>query len=212
MSNTKIELRKLQITDLKQVAEIHTLAFPNSALTHLGIDPICRYYEWQITGPHDCFAIGAFEKNLLVGYCFSGVFRGSLSGFLNKNKKLLIKRILTHPWLILNSLIFDRIKIALRTLKNTGLHKETAIPVTPSFGILSIATDPSQQGKGIARQLMTEVEIYASQQGFKTIHLTVHPTNEQAVNFYVKSGWIKRINEAGNWTGSMEKILSDAKP
>ena len=204
-----IELRGLEIGDLQKVAELHQKAFKASALSKLGLEPVRRYYEWQLTGPHDCYAVGVFDnKNSLLGFCFSGVFRGSLSGFLAKNKTFLIHWILTHPWLITNSLVVDRIKMALRVFnRKKGPKSTTLTKVNKSFGILSIAVDPDKQGMGTGKLIMNSVEDEAKKKGFSQMHLTVHPTNIGAIAFYEKCLWIRSINEEGNWAGLMIKPL-----
>jgi hypothetical protein len=82
----------------------------------LGKDLVQKYYEWQMIGPHDCYAIGAFINHDLLGYCFAGTFNGSLSGFLSVNKVSLIKSFFLHPWLIANPIIINRIKIAIKII------------------------------------------------------------------------------------------------
>ncbi len=207
--NRNFHLHSIEKDHLRYVAKLHEKAFDDSALTKLGIEPIRRYYEWQLTGPHDCYAVGIFDcDNSLSGYCFSGVFHGSLSGFLTKNKKYLFLWILTHPWLVKNPLVTDRIRLAL----NIGNKKRVSIPPTStnsrnSFGILSIAVDPEKQGMGIGQLIMDAVEKEALKKGFTQMHLTVHTTNIGAISFYERCGWIKSGQESGNWNGYMTKPL-----
>lgn len=208
--NNIFTTKLIQLEDLSQVANLHKKAFTDSVLTKLGNEPIRLYYEWQLTGPHDCYAIGVFDQdNTLLGFCFSGVFRGSLSGFLQQNRKILVRYILTHPWLITNPLVLDRINIALRIFRK----KPPKIPLLKkeqirSFGILSIAVDPDRQGFGIGKIIMELVEKEAFIKGFSQMHLTVHPTNVGAVAFYEHCGWLKKNNQSGNWTGSMIKPIT----
>jgi len=144
-----------------------------------------------LSGPHDCYAIGAFdEAGKLSGYCFGGVFRGALSGFLQKNQKFLVTWIITYPWLVFNPLVIDRFKMALSVQKK-NFSNQPSQPVSrraESFGILSIAVDPCIQGKGIGRLLMDASEFEARRQGYQQMHLTVHPSNTQAVAFYEGCG------------------------
>ena len=78
-------IQNLKLHDLPAVSQIHLAAFPNSALSKLGPEAIRRYYEWQLTGPHDVTALGSFLDDKLVGFCFGGIFRGAMSGYLYKN-------------------------------------------------------------------------------------------------------------------------------
>lgn len=87
-TTSRLVIKKLEFGNLIDVAKVHKRAFPESALSKLGLEATRRYYEWQLLGPHDTYAIGVFENDLLLGFCFGGVFRGALNGFLNKNKNL----------------------------------------------------------------------------------------------------------------------------
>lgn len=209
-NNPGITLKHLTCEDLPQVAEVHIKAFEESALTKLGKEPIRRYYEWQLIGPHECHAVGAFdEQGSLVGFCFAGVFHGSLSGFLTRNQRFLTWWVLSHPWKITNPLIIDRLKNALRILKHkpTTTHPPSTQP-KQSYGILSTAVDPEQQGMGIGRIIMEDVERDAIEKGFAELGLTVHPTNIKAVSFYEGCGWQRVITDAQEWSGRMVKPLS----
>jgi len=195
---------------LERVAMLHQSAFPNSALTHLGQESIRRYYEWQLTGPHDCLAISAFDENgQMLGFCFGGVFRGALSGFVQKNRRFLALQVLRRPWLIFTNDIFrDRLRTGMRVAKRRS-SPPTVTPdraKEPPFGILSIAVDPAAQGQGIGQALMNYAEEYARQNGFRSMGLTVAVDNAQAIRFYEKSGWVKTSTGAA-WIGSMTKKL-----
>lgn len=78
-------LTVLNHDDLPAVAAIHVAAFPDSALTALGVEAVRRYYAWQLDGPHEVFALGVdavqydndgtIANKQLIGYCFAGGFR-----------------------------------------------------------------------------------------------------------------------------------------
>jgi ribosomal protein S18 acetylase RimI-like enzyme len=203
----RIVLRPLSVDDLQKVAEIHRKAFKDSALTKLGLEPVRRYYEWQLTGPHDCFAVGAFEPDdSLIGFCFAGAFKGSLSGFLQKNKKFLVSWLLTHPWLIFNSMVVERIKTVFPLKRKKSKVTNEPIAHIKSFGILSIAVDPEKQRSGIGKMIMQMVEKEAKERGYRRMNLTVHPSNKDAVAFYEKWGWEKSTGR-DEWVGSMYKDI-----
>ena len=211
------EIRPLQIEDLPDVAQIHIQAFPDSALTKLGKEAIRLYYEWQILGPHDALNIVIFNGAVLLGFCFGGVFRGALGGFLEKNRTFLIRQVVTHPWLLTNSLFRERAQFALnRVIKrfHTAKTSVSSAPPKPanerSFGILSIAVAPQYQGSGAAQLLMEYSERVALERGFTRMGLTVHPSNGRAVRFYEKMGW-KRDMKDGSWDGHMSKTIGPAK-
>jgi succinoglycan biosynthesis protein ExoA len=197
----------LSLNDLPQIANIHLKAFPKSYLSKLGIDTTSRYYEWLLTGPHEAFAIGAFEERKLAGFCFGGIFRGAMSGFVKRNRLFLIKKVLLHPWLFFDREFQERIKSSLPALfSRKRQSSKTFLPVK-SFGILAICVDPEYQNRGLGQLLMDESEQKARCHNFHEMDLTVHPENIQAVSFYKKLGWEKE-NDLEPWRGRMKKNLS----
>jgi ribosomal protein S18 acetylase RimI-like enzyme len=206
-----IEIRDLDQQDLPAIARIHALAFHDSALTALGAGAVRHYYEWQLTGPHDVSALGAFSGNEMAGFCFGGVFRGAMSGFLRKNRIYLAWLVLTHPWLVANPLFRNRLANALKVLRRFSKPAQTnqlnQIHKKPSFGILSIAVNPEFQGMGAGKVLMMESETIARRQGFDEMNLTVNPDNHQAVRFYDSLGW-QKVTRGSAWSGEMVKTLS----
>ncbi len=210
-------IRPLTIEDLPNVAQVHMQAFPNSALTKLGREAVRRYYEWQITGPHEALNIGVYDEDTLLGFCCGGIFRGALGGFLEKNRAFLIRRVISRPWLLLNPLFRERAWFAISRLcrrflpryKRSVAQSTAARPKPiPSFGILSIAVAPQYQGSGAAQLLMEYSERVAVERGFTRMNLTVHPSNKRAVRFYEKMGW-RRDMKDGRWDGHMSKVIGD---
>lgn len=209
MSNPN--LVPLKPDHLKQIAAVHSAAFPSSALTKLGPEIVSRYYEWQLNGPHDVVALGAKIDGDLAGFCFGGRFHGAMTGFLSKNRWYLAFRLFTQPWLIGLPEIRDRLQYAFRIIfKRPIKSQNTFIPyTTPSFGILSIAVNPTYQGKGIGKLLMRAEELAAIKRGFLHMHLTVSTKNNQAIRFYENLGWHKRVDSTGKWSGAMERTILD---
>lgn len=211
------EIRSLTRLDLSDVASIHIQAFPDSALTKLGKEMVRRYYEWQILGPHDAFYIGVYTQEEMLGFCFGGVFRGALWGFLERNRTFLVREVLLRPWLLFNPLFRGRVYVALRFLIRRYLFPRSNLSVdakssdpdrqVPLFRILSIAVTPQFHGSGAARLLMEYAERVALERSFTHIGLTVHASNKRAVRFYEKMGWQRNIYE-GKWDGQMSKAVA----
>jgi ribosomal protein S18 acetylase RimI-like enzyme len=204
-------LRPLQTGDLPGVAEVHLAAFPGSALTLLGKEAVRRYYEWQLTGPHQVTALGVFTENSLSGFCFGGRFQGSLVGFLRRNWGFLLWQTVTHFWLLADPAFRGRAGLGVNLLKRFTRPRsrpEAALAALPvrSFGILSIAVHPHRQGKGFGRLLMDSAEQTALQCGFSIMHLTVETHNRQAITFYESLGW-EKIPGDHTWNGKMKKDL-----
>lgn len=209
-----VQVRTLEPSDLTRVAEIHVAAFPDSALTMLGAEAVRRYYAWLLTGPHQCFALGASSGADIMGFCFAGVFKGALSGFLQRNRAYLLSRILRRPWLSTNPIIRDRVALGFRTLRRFGRQSsnEASVPLRrttepgPPFGILGIAVHPDSHGQGIGRALMFEAERTARAGGFNEMLLTVQTDNHRAISFYESLSWKKTLIQ-DDWRGEMKKAL-----
>ena len=58
------------------------------------------------------------------------------------------------------------------------------------------------------RPSQAEAEASARAEGYAQMHLTVHPSNEQAVRFYERSGWVRSSPDGEPWTGQMVKPLT----
>jgi ribosomal protein S18 acetylase RimI-like enzyme len=209
--NQRVTIRSLAAEELPLVARVHVESFPNSALTKLGMKVVEKYYLWQLTGPHEKVrAAGAFVGDECAGFSFSGVFEGSTSGFIHKNRTLLAGAVLSHPGLLLNSLFLKRLTEGVRLLFRFAKKRPPTDRVesagVPNYGILSIAVSPRFQKLGVGRLLMMDAEEEAIRYGRREICLTVHPANEKAVRFYEKQHWQKLFIK-DLWNGAMTKIL-----
>ncbi|HEX2205772.1 MAG TPA: GNAT family N-acetyltransferase [Longimicrobium sp.] len=202
----RVEVRPLGAADLARVAEVHRAAFPGSALTALGGDAPRRYYAWLLAGPHDAHPRGAFAEGRLVGFCFGGVYRGALTGYVRGNAPYLALRALLRPRLLLGGAFRKAAALGARLLVRTPRRTPPPGGWLPSFGILSIAVHPEARGTGAARALMDDAEAEARRRGFGVMHLSVRPENARAVRFYEKCGWERR-ESGGEWNGIMIKWL-----
>jgi ribosomal protein S18 acetylase RimI-like enzyme len=209
MSSIPLEIRPLLESDLVKVTHIHLVAFPMSALTRLGANAVERYYRWLLLGPHKALCIGAFMDGALAGFCFGGKFRGATSGFLQKNRWYLVGLVLTHPWLVLNPFFCQRLQEGLHGLRhawqNTKATIEERRKKRNSFSLLAIATDPLLQKMGIGSALMSRAEIYAIEQNYQEMGLSVHTGNLPALGFYKSLGW--RVKQEGGENTIMIKTL-----
>ena len=208
----RTELLKIQAENLQSVAEIHVRAFPESALTRLGAEAVRRYYEWQLTGPHDHEFVGVWRQRNLLGFAVAGISRGAMSGFVRQNAGFLFSRVLMRPWLVCGSRFRGRLRLALRGFSRKKASPQPVPVPAPvrSFGVLAIAVDPACQGEGGGKLLMNHLEKTATERGFERMHLTVAANNQRAISFYERLGWGK-VSSGGDWAGRMHKGLS-ARP
>ncbi|XQF90685.1 ribosomal protein S18-alanine N-acetyltransferase [Pseudoalteromonas espejiana] len=59
----------------------------------------------------------------------------------------------------------------------------------PDFTLMDICVTPSEQGKGIARQLLTQFIEYGEQQNAENLFLEVRETNARAIKLYELAGF-----------------------
>lgn len=192
-----VSLHPIIVNNCAEVAQIHICAFPESSLTKLGLEAVRRYYVSQMDGANDCLAIGAFQNNSMIGFIYAGIFHGVLTGFVINNRWFLVSRVLTHPWLVLNPMFRDAIKLALKKFIPKKHSSVTTNIKRQDFVVLSIAVDPRVQQKGIGQVLMDYAENEATERGFKKMALTVNPSNKKAIQFYEKNKWVITSNRSG---------------
>lgn len=194
--------------ELVHVAAVHLEAFPSSVLTKLGDDAVRRYYDWQLSGPHDCVALGGWTGDQLAGFVFGGTFDAALFGFLRRDRMFLMGRLLQRPRLLVDPELRPSIRTGLQSMVRRRARSVGPVVERPSsFGILSIAVRPSAQGSGVAQQLLAETEQAARARGFEHMNLTVDPENGRAIRFYERNGWIRDHPHGAAWSGTMRKAL-----
>jgi ribosomal protein S18 acetylase RimI-like enzyme len=206
-----VQVRAATDRDLAGIARLHIQAFPESVLGELGEEAVRRNYRWQLEGPHDLTALVATDGDELVGFLFGGVFRGSTIGFVKAERWFLARKVLRHPRILLRGVGWSRVGLALRLLARRSPTAQAEHPdAVPrrSLGVLAIAVDPTAQGRGIGRLLMGEVARDAVRQGFEAMHLTVHPSNVRAREFYRSLGWVEMPESDGRWVGRMTFALA----
>lgn len=199
--------------DIDEIARLHVEAFPDSVLGRLGEEAVRRNYLWQLSGPHDLTALVALHDDVVAGFLFGGVFRGSTIGFVKRERWFLARRVITHPQILLRSVGWNRLALGARLLVRRAPtpRSENPAAVPPrSFGVLAIAVDPAAQGTGVGAALMTEARRRAEAAGFERMHLSVHPENRRALDFYRAGGWTELADPDGSWSGRMTCPLSNA--
>src|SRR5213075_3263091 len=59
----------------------------------------------------------------------------------------------------------------------------------PALVVHRLCVDPSEQQKGVARQLMDFTESYAASHGYRSVRLDAYSGNPRAVDFYRRRGY-----------------------
>jgi ribosomal protein S18 acetylase RimI-like enzyme len=203
----EVELRPLGVTDLPAMVAVHLASFPKAGLTRLGAESVFLYYETMLTGNYMRDIVGAFLGERLVGFYTAGHLFAVPSDFVRKHRNRLVLRLAIRPWLLLDPFFMDRIKVGFRLLRWRPSQPIAGTPSQPRpYGVLSLAVDPTCQGRGIGRKLMEDTEHRARERGFAAMSLTVHPDNTRAASLYERLGWTRLLKD-GQWVGSMQKAL-----
>jgi ribosomal protein S18 acetylase RimI-like enzyme len=211
-SRNAMRVQEMLPDDLPSMARVHCAAFPSSALSMLGIEAVRRYYEWQLSGAHESIGLGAFIDGELAGFCVGGVFRRKMSGYLQRNRWFLVRRMACRPSLVFQRDFCNRVVVGLRVLKllpapqNKALLYQDSDPT--SFGILALAVAPRYQRGGVGQALMDAAELVARQRGFRRMNLSVRVSNGAAIGFYERLNWQRRTAADGGWHGEMIKCLT----
>lgn len=210
-NESKIEIQTLGKEHLRQISRIHAAAFPDGIWTKLGDTVVRRFYLWHLEGPHEAAEmIGAFTGGNCAGFILTGVFNGSTTGFIKKNRGLLMQKIILRPHLAFDEVFRERFgrgfKLFRRTFQKTPL-KKAAGEKQKSYGFLSMGVLPEFRNLGIGTALMRKAEERAAERGYGTAHFTVNPANAGAIRIYEKLGWQKSLDN-GDWKGIMKKNIS----
>lgn len=211
--NSKILSKTVNATNIKEIVDIHCLAFPTSVWTKLGSKVVEKFYLSHFHTSHPIVhAVGAFFEGNCVGFCFSGIYHLRVSQFISDNKISLAIRLAIKPWLLFDTLFFGRLKRGIHILKQFNGKKKSAanqkitLHKTKSFGVLVIAVIPDYQRFGIGKLLIKDAEEKALKLGFKQMNLMVNTNNHKGISFYENLNWEKVfVNQI--WDGLMIKKL-----
>lgn len=218
MNNENLKVAPITINQLDQVNRIHMDVFGDSFLSQVGPQAVKKYYEWLMTPPNKCHAIGVFDAEQLLGFCYAGVFRNAEVHFIKENIFFLFGQIIKKPSLWFSRKLWERLRSSLAAFtdhfkpKSKEKLRELDEVRKARFGILSIAVDSSSQSLGIGAMLEGEAERIAKINGYSRMVLSVHPDNENAIRFYKNRGWQEIYsNSSERWHGLMEKAIDPTK-
>ncbi|MEL0631851.1 ribosomal protein S18-alanine N-acetyltransferase [Pseudoalteromonas carrageenovora] len=99
----------------------------------------------------------------------------------------------SHPWTLktMSSCMGGRYFNLAAFDKNTLVGFYIGEKAGPDFTLMNICVTPSQQGKGIARQLLSQFIGYGEQQNAENLFLEVRESNTRAIALYERAGFIE---------------------
>ena len=99
----------------------------------------------------------------------------------------------SHPWTLktMSSCIGGRYFNLAALSNNTIVGFYIGEKAGPDFTLMDICVAPEYQGKGIAKQLLSQFIEYGEQQSAETLFLEVRESNTRAIKLYESAGFIE---------------------
>ncbi|MEG3757099.1 ribosomal protein S18-alanine N-acetyltransferase [Pseudoalteromonas carrageenovora] len=99
----------------------------------------------------------------------------------------------SHPWTLktMSSCMGGRYFNLAAFNKNTLVGFYIGEKAGPDFTLMDICVTPSEQGKGIAKQLLCQFIEYGEQQNAENLFLEVRESNTRAIALYERAGFIE---------------------
>lgn len=99
----------------------------------------------------------------------------------------------SHPWTLktMSSCMGGRYFNLAAFNKNTLVGFYIGEKAGPDFTLMDICVTPSEQGKGIAKQLLSQFIEYGEQQNVENLFLEVRESNTRAIALYERAGFIE---------------------
>jgi ribosomal protein S18 acetylase RimI-like enzyme len=217
LPSNDLRTRSLVPGDIPSVASLHRITFDHAAVSKLGQATTERYYRSIFADARDALLLGTFADERLAAYVIAGVWDEPEKEFLRRNLRFVATRLLLQPWLLFQPFIWERIRGGLGMLlpRRSPPGAIAAVPCTPppapvrSLGILYLGVHPDFRGRGLARNLLRQVEAFGRTHRFAQLDLSVYLDNTAAIELYLSDGWQKRLSGAV-WKGFMIKPLPKA--
>lgn len=192
----KTEFRQMEIAEVTtenvslfagEIARIHTLAYSAAHFSATFEQNKLEEYNILLLENSD-LSLVALDDGKPVGFAISGmkVSRG-VREFTRRNRLYLIGKLLSHP-----NFLFAKIYGKF----NAVFFKHA--PSTAAYRLLSIATDPSAQSRGVGAALLAALEQRLKERGVNRYGLSVRADNPRAVEFYRRNGFVAEKIQLGS--------------
>lgn len=179
-----INYRLANVEDLIQVAQIHKDQFPTHYLGQFNRSLLVKFYSYLLD-ENNVFVVAEEDKQIL-GFVIGGEWKyieSKLNRFIKENVMSYVWQIAIHPKTWAKSLqkFVDLI--------HKPKHKYVLLDDTEKYTLLSIATAKASQGQGVGGGLVDAFENELKKNGDRYF-LSVQDTNEIAIRFYKKKGFV----------------------
>jgi len=176
-----MEIKNIEKSYINAVVEVHKNSFNDFFLTRLGDDFLKVYYE-SLRNNNNALLIGLFSGGKLCGFCAASVLSKGFNTQLIKNNFLQFS-------LIGIRLLFTRPYSFVRLIKNFSKINSNIEDNAEYAELVSIGVSKNDQGKGIGKKLLFELEKELKLKGCSKLSLTTdYYSNENTIGFYKRSG------------------------
>lgn len=166
---------------IPQIANIHSLAYSRDHFTSkFHINKLNEYYQRLVEASDLC--VVAIDDNEVVGFIIAGKkISEGIDKFIEANRGWLLLQLLKRPNILFKK-IFSILKIK---IKNNSKKLSKA-----DFRLLSIATKPDVQSKGVGHAMLIFFEQELVCRGVKSYGLSVKSNNGRSISFYERHGFL----------------------
>ncbi len=186
-----MEVRRFEITDVKDVTALHMWAFKDHLNVLLGRVYISAFLTWFIDRKDCVNVLGKLANGETGGYIV-----GAPWGYQQIMNKDLItvaaKEMLKRPWLIFHKKIIASVWLRVKTI--LGMNKfisETSLKYEGRIiSLVGIGVAENAQGSGLASEMMHVFIEQSRRAGYTYARLSVYAANKRARKFYEKMGWL----------------------
>jgi ribosomal protein S18 acetylase RimI-like enzyme len=182
------------------IGQIHKSAYSKRHFTStFSRKKLAEYNEGLIANSDISLVAQLHDRT--VGFAIAGrhVSKG-VKEFTQQNRAYLIGRLVRHPrFMVAKVIAFLRSKMSKPT------------PSSAKSRLLSIATDPVVQSRGVGAKLLEELENLLRESGEGSYGLSVRKNNDRAVAFYVAHGFVVEKAYLGSIYLSKNIRRDDAK-
>jgi len=184
------QIIKAKSANIKQIAEIHKKSFINDHFTSLlPNNKLEDYYALCLSHSKFCY-IAINNKDNIAGFLIAGNNVDYIINLFKSNNYLIIvKLLLLNP-----SFIIKKISEIYSSLIYKFFRNKVKLP---EYCLLSIATDPATQSKGIGQMLINALENDFINENINEYYLAVRNNNRKAINFYNKQNFISAVSFKG---------------
>jgi ribosomal protein S18 acetylase RimI-like enzyme len=172
---------------LDQIAKIHLLAYSSDHFTSgFGLERLIEYNSNLIEASN--LSVVAIDNNEVLGFIIAGEnVAAGVSKFTRENRGWLMLQLVKRPSILLAKIM--------------AMIQKRVNPTQPSkakFRLLSIASKPGSQSKGVGKEMLHFFEQELLRRGVPCYGLSVRNKNQRAIQFYERHGFVKEKEYLGS--------------